>query len=176
MKQARNDLICRAMKREVIGFGGGCHWCTEAVFQALKGVVSVDQGFALSDPPADRWSEAVRVAFDPSQIGLSDLIEVHLRTHASGANHSMRSKYRSAIYTLDAAQAERAGETLEALRSDFDHPLVTQILPLSDFSHSDERFQNYYKTNPERPFCQRYIDPKLAVIRERFAKHVIENR
>ena len=158
------------MTYEMIGFGGGCHWCTEAVFQALRGVDSVEQGFALSQAPADTWSEAVRIGFRPERIGLADLIEVHLRTHASDANHSMRSKYRSAIYTVDAQQSAQAHRALEQLRPEFERPLVTQVLPLCDFKHSDERFQNYYKTNPERPFCQRYIDPKLALIRKRFAQ------
>lgn len=160
------------MTQDMIGFGGGCHWCTEAVFQALRGVVSVEQGFALSAPPADTWSEAVRLAYDPSQIDLATLIEVHLRTHASDADHSIRSKYRSAIYTYNAAQADAAQDILDQLRSDFERPLVTRILSMEGFKHSDERFHNYYETNPERPFCRRYIDPKLALIRDRFAAHV----
>lgn len=63
------------------GFGGGCHWCTEGVFQALRGVAQVDQGFVRSDAPADTWSEGVIVTFDPSVIPLATLSEVHLRTH-----------------------------------------------------------------------------------------------
>lgn len=159
------------MALNMIGFGGGCHWCTEAVFQALRGVISVEQGFAKSAPPADTWSEAVRLAYDPTKIDLSTLIEVHLRTHASDANHSMRSKYRSAIYTLPAEQAKLAEQALDAMRGDFEQPLVTRVLSLEDFKHSDARFQNYFETNPERPFCRRYIDPKLALIRKRFASH-----
>lgn len=159
------------MAQDMIGFGGGCHWCTEAVFQALRGVVFVEQGFAKSAPPADTWSEAVRLTYDPNEIDLGTLVEVHLRTHASDADHSMRSKYRSAIYTLGDSQAAAAQSLLDELRIDFERPLVTRVLPMHDFKHSDERFQNYYETNPERPFCRRYIDPKLALIRKRFAAH-----
>ncbi|WP_300553028.1 peptide-methionine (S)-S-oxide reductase [Maricaulis sp.] len=159
------------MTLETIGFGGGCHWCTEVVFTALNGVASVEQGFIRSIPPAGSWSEAVRIGFDPCAIDLASLIEIHLRTHASTSAHSMREKYRSAIYTLDAAQAERAGVVLETLQAGFEAPIITKVLPLSDFNASPPQFQNYYASNPERPFCQRYIDPKLKLIREQFAKH-----
>ncbi len=83
-----------------VGFGGGCHWCTEAVFQSLRGVESVEQGWIKSDPPFDTFSEAVIVAFDTLVISLEVLIDVHLRTHASQVDHSFRSKYRSAVYGL----------------------------------------------------------------------------
>ena len=154
-----------------IGFGGCCHWCTEAVFQALRGVEQVEQGWIRSAPPYDSFSEAVIVSFDPDTISLSVLIEVHLRTHASQVAHSFRSKYRSAIYTFDPAQADQARTVMAALQSGFDKPLVTSVLPFETFKLSDERFQNYYLDNPERPFCKTYIDPKLAVIRKRFARH-----
>ena len=154
-----------------IGFGGGCHWCTEAVFQALAGVKRVQQGFIRSLAPADSRSEAVIVHFDPGQIDLATLVEVHIRTHSATSNHSMRSKYRSAIYVFDDAQADEASEALALLQSEFGGMLVTAILDFVDFKSSDERFQNYYTTNPDRPFCKRYIDPKLDHIRERFAAH-----
>ena len=66
-----------------VGFGGGCHWCTEGVFQALRGVTQVDQGFLQSVAPADTWAEGVIVTFEPSAIGLETLSEVHLRTHSA---------------------------------------------------------------------------------------------
>lgn len=156
---------------ERAGFGGGCHWCTEAVFQSLKGVTEVDQGFIRSDPPHDSWSEAVIVHFDPALISLDVLIAVHVRTHAAMSNHTMRGKYRSAVYTFDEEQADAACAALEHEAKDFDAPLVTQVLPCRGFKPSDPRFQNYYATRPERPFCTTYIDPKLAEIRRRFADY-----
>jgi len=95
-----------------IGLGGGCHWCTEAVFQALRGVERVEQGFIRSTAPHDGWSEAVIVHFDPAVIDLKTLIEVHLRTHASTSEHSMRGKYRSAVYAFDPQQADDAQAVL----------------------------------------------------------------
>ncbi len=88
------------MQQKRIGLGGGCFWCSEAVFQNLRGVAQVAQGFIYSHPPHDSLSEAVLVDFDPAQISLADLIEIHLRTHASTSQHSMRQKYRSAIYAF----------------------------------------------------------------------------
>lgn len=156
---------------EQIGFGGGCHWCTEAVFQALHGVDEVSQGFVRSDPPHDAWSEAVIVTFDSAVIDCAVLVEIHLRTHASTSEHSMRGKYRSAVYTFSDKQVLQVTDIIDALRPKFDEPLVTMVLPHKAFKPSDERFQNYYASDPERPFCQAYIDPKLRLIREQFAIH-----
>ncbi|NKB55863.1 MAG: peptide methionine sulfoxide reductase [Alphaproteobacteria bacterium] len=152
-----------------IGLGGGCHWCTEAVFQTLRGVRHVAQGFIQSSPPHDSWSEAVIVRFDPHDIDLATLIEVHLRTHASTSAHKLRGKYRSAIYVFNDAQKIQAGNVLQDLQREFDAPLQTMVLCHKAFKPSDTRFQNYYATDPERPFCQTYIDPKLRLLRERFS-------
>ncbi|WP_150525023.1 peptide-methionine (S)-S-oxide reductase [Roseibium sediminis] len=161
------------MKRlQKIGFGGGCHWCTEAVFQALSGVSQVDQGFMMSDAPHDSWSEAVGVIFDPGIIPLEVLTEIHLRTHASTSNHKMRGKYRSAVYVFDEDQSAEVQRILARLQEGFDEPLVTQVLEHRGFRASDERFQNYREKNAERPFCQTYIDPKLTLLRKQFTEHV----
>ncbi|MEP4766463.1 MAG: peptide-methionine (S)-S-oxide reductase [Roseibium sp.] len=157
-----------------IGLGGGCHWCTEAVFQSIAGVSKVDQGFIRSDPPADSWSEAVVVTFDPAVLPLEVLIEIHLRTHSSTSHHKMRGKYRSAVYVYDAGTGVKIGRILRDLQHDFDAPLVTKVLSLVDFKASDERFRNYYLTGPERPFCKNYIDPKLSMLRKDYSAVVRE--
>ena len=153
-----------------IGLGGGCHWCTEAVFQAIAGISKVDQGFIRSDPPEDAWSEAVLVTFDPDALPLEALIEIHLRTHSSTSRHKMRGKYRSAIYVYDAGTGVKVGRILRQLQHGFDEPLVTSVLTLAKFRPSDERFQNYYASGPERPFCKTYIDPKLALLRRQYGE------
>ncbi len=155
-----------------IGFGGGCHWCTEAVFQALSGVENVAQGFIRSVPPDESFSEAVVVTFDPAQIELRTLVEIHLRTHASTSAHKMRGKYRSAVYAYDAEQADASQAALESLQGNFDERLVTRVLMFEGFKESDARFRNYYQSDPARPFCRTYIDPKLALLRERFGEKV----
>ena len=158
-----------AMGLEKIGFGGGCHWCTEAVFQALAGVESVAQGFIKSRPPHDSFSEAVVVTFDPERIAVSVLVDIHMRTHASTSAHAMRGKYRSAVYTFDGAQSDEVSVILATAAHDFAEPLVTQVLPFAGFRASDARFQGYYVSGPDRPFCRTYIDPKLKLLREEYA-------
>ena len=91
-----------------IGFGGGCHWCTESVFQALEGVVKVEQGWIASVNENDSFSEAVIVHFDADLIDLSVLIEIHLNTHSSTSDHELRTKYRSAVYTFSEIQFNAA--------------------------------------------------------------------
>ena len=83
-----------------VGLGGGCHWCTEGIFESLIGIKAVKQGWIASIDNNAELSEAIEVSFDPSMISLQTLIEIHLHTHASTSNHTMRQKYRSAIYTL----------------------------------------------------------------------------
>jgi peptide-methionine (S)-S-oxide reductase len=153
-----------------IGLGGGCHWCTEAVFASLRGVIRVEQGFIRADAPDDGFSEAVVLTFEPEKISLASLIEIHLRTHSSMSNHAMRRKYRSAVYAMDEAQAEAARRVLTELGPGFDAPLVTRVLPFRTFRASDERFQRYAEKHAGGPFCTAYIDPKLALLRQEFGK------
>jgi peptide-methionine (S)-S-oxide reductase len=152
-----------------VSFGGGCHWCTEAVFQALRGVEKVEQGFVVSDAPDDSYSEAVIVTYDPEAISLRALIEVHLITHASTSRHTMRGKYRSAVYCFNGDQLDEATGILASLAAETGASLVTRAMTLRGFKSSDPRFMNYYSKNPERPFCRTYIDPKLAKLRTGFA-------
>jgi peptide-methionine (S)-S-oxide reductase len=157
-----------------IGLGGGCHWCTEAVFQSVRGVEKVEQGFIRSLPPHHAWSEAVIVHFDPARIALDTLIEVHVRTHAATSRHSMREKYRSAVYAFDDAQVSKAKKALARLQEGFEEQLITLVLPFAAFRSSPPRLHNYYRSDPQRPFCQRHIDPKLALIRREFSHRIVE--
>ena len=153
-----------------IGLGGGCHWCTEAVFASLKGVTEVQQGWISSNAPNDTFSEAVIVTYNPAIIALKDLIEIHLHTHSSTANHSMRQKYRSAVYWMDAADEQPAKEAITALQKDFEQPIITAVLPFVAFRENIPAQLNYYYSGPEKPFCKLYIDPKLQMLRQRFRK------
>jgi len=157
------------IKTERIGFGGGCHWCTEAVFQSLRGISKVEQGWIRSTPPHEKFSEAVIVTYYPNEMGLATLIEIHLLTHSSTSSHKMRGKYRSAVYTFNEQQTALAADILDGLQPAFGGELVTQVLRHEGFKPSNERFQNYYYENPDRPFCKAYIDPKLRVLLGRFS-------
>ena len=156
------------MNQTTIGLGGGCHWCTEAVFSALQGVCIVEQGYIKSSPPADSFSEAVQLTFDPGRIPEIALIEVHLRTHASTSKHSFRDKYRSAVYVYNEAQQVRVSAALNVLQKEFPAKLVTQVLPFEEFRSSDERYHGFYEKRVSQQFCTRYIDPKLDMLRARY--------
>lgn len=156
-----------------IGFGGGCHWCTEAVFQSLKGIQKVEQGFISSEGEYNYFSEAVIVHFDSEIISLEVLTEIHLYTHKSTSNHSMRKKYRSAIYYFADFQKNELKEFITEFQPNFKDKIITKVLPFRNFKESDELFQNYYKKNPEKPFCQTYINPKLSLLLKKF-KNVVD--
>jgi len=155
-----------------IGLGGGCHWCTEGVFESLIGVKAVNQGWIASVDHEAEFSEAIEVYFDQTIISLQSLIEIHLHTHASTANHSMRKKYRSAIYTYNDRQYQKSQEILNLLQSDFDKPIVSQVLPFNSFKANKDELVNYYYKSPNKPFCQTYIHPKLKLLLTRFKRHV----
>ena len=129
----------------------------------------VEQGWIAAENHTE-FSEAVIVHFDPKLIPLKVLIEVHLRTHSATANHSMRSKYRSAIYTFDDAQFQKSKEVLDQQQQFFDEVLITSVLQFQDFKINDERYLNYYQKNPDKPFCKNVIDPKLKILLRSFSE------
>lgn len=155
-----------------IGFGGSCHWCTEAIFLSLKGVNGVQQGWIASGEENTAFSEAVIVAFNPAIISLQTLIAIHLYTHSCTSSHSMRLKYRSAIYTFTDEQVPVAQQELEALQQEFKEPIITKILPFKHFRLNQQDYLNYYYSNPDKPFCQNIINPKLQLLLQRFASSV----
>lgn len=154
-----------------IGFGGGCHWCTEAIFQALNGVDHVEQGWIASTPPFETFSEGIIVHYNEN-INLDTLIEVHLLTHSSASAHSMRNKYRSAVYYFDKDDQTQAQSIISGLALKNNVNYITQTLPFGDFRLNTESQLNYYKNNKQAPFCKTYIDPKLTAIRERFGRQI----
>lgn len=164
------------MELTKVGFGGGCHWCTEAVFQSLQGVHHVEQGWVASIEKNNTFSEAVIVHFDHHQIDLKTLIEIHLRTHKSTSNHSMRTKYRSAVYYFSLHQKEKSINIMSALQLDFKATLITQLLAFKNFKSSREEFQNYYESNPDKPFCKSYINPKLQFLLQNFSNKLQKSK
>jgi len=155
-----------------IGLGGSCHWCTEAIFRSLKGVVSVKQGWIASDAENATPSEAVIVHFDPEQISLETLIAIHLHTHSCTAAHSMRGKYRSAVYTFDDTQLKVATEAIKALQNGFEQPVITKVLPFQTFKLNQEKYLDYYYKDPSKPFCQNIVNPKLKALLNRFKSQI----
>ena len=159
-----------------IGLGGSCHWCTEAIFQSLKGVVDVEQGWIASVGDASSFSEGVTVHFDADVISLKTLIAVHLHTHSCTSTHSMRTKYRSAIYTFNDEQTEPARQAITVFQDDFENTIITEIIPFKDFKLNQETYLNYYYSNPDKPFCENVVSHKLRLLLQNFSDNVDKSK
>lgn len=169
-------------------FGGGCFWCTEAVFKMLKGVGHVEPGYAggqMVNPKYEQVSagttghaEVIRVTYDPTLISYEDLLTVFFGSHdpttPNRQGNDIGEQYRSVIFYAD--EEEKA--TAERLIKDFDGSLndgtrvVTQVVPLKDFFDAEDYHKDYYKNNVSAPYCQIIIEPKLEKVRKRFAELV----
>ena len=143
-------------------------------FVSLKGVVHVSQGWIESGDRSTGFSEAVIVEFNPELISLENLIEIHLHTHSCTSLHSMRSKYKSAVYTFHKDQESLAKQAIEKFQHDFDSQIITEVLPFKTFKLNKEEYLEYYYKNPEKPFCKTFIDPKLKMLMNRFADHIAD--
>lgn len=170
---------------ETTTLGGGCFWCVEAVFQDLRGVASAISGYMgglVAHPTYEAvcsgqtgHAEVVQLRFDPQVISFDDLLYVFWRTHdpttlnRQGADCG--TQYRSVIFCHDAQQEEaaiasKAATDASALWAD---PLVTEIASALDFWPAEEYHQNYYRLNPNQPYCAVVIDPKVQAFRRKFA-------
>ena len=162
------------MKRDTnkVAVGGGCHWCTEAVFQSLKGVLKVEQGWVSSTKEHKAFSEGVIIHFDANVISLSKIIEIHLHTHKSTSDHSLRYKYRSGIYVYSEEQFAEVTLIMKSFQEEFENKLITQVYSFESFKPSRDQILNYYFKDPEKPFCKTFIGPKLKLLLHKFSKHV----
>ena len=151
-----------------IGLGGGCHWCTEAVFKAVKGVYNLRQGYISAKESPDQFYEGIIMNYDPESVMLEDLILIHLRTHQSMKDHSMRHRYRSAVYVYNQLELEKTRQTLMKIENSTGSKFVTRAYELACFKESRAEIRNYYQTDPQRPFCTRYIQPKLDLLLKEF--------
>lgn len=165
-----------AAKLKKIAFGGGCHWCTEAVFQQVVGALKVEQGYVASTGKYADYSEAVIVHYDRDKISLESLTEIHLHTHQSTSNHSMRNKYRSAVYYFNENDKIEALAIIKKMRTDFENEIITKVLPFVSFKSSREEIQNYYLKGPDKPFCQNFISPKLELLKKKFYTSLKEDK
>ncbi|QPH39525.1 peptide-methionine (S)-S-oxide reductase [Pedobacter endophyticus] len=153
-----------------VGLGGSCHWCTEAIFLSVKGVIDVKQGWISSLGEATAFSEAILLRYNPEIISLKQLIAIHLHTHSCTSNHTMREKYRSAVYVTDEGQIDDVRQIISELQSDFEQPIITRALKINEFKLNKPEYLDYYYSNPSRGFCENIINPKLKVLLDKFSK------
>ena len=164
---------------ETATFGGGCFWCTEALFQQLRGVKTVASGYSggkIKNPcyrevcsGTTGHAEVIQVTFDPFEISYEDLLRVHFGTHdpatlnQQGADKG--TQYRSVIFPHNEQQQASAEKIITAVKADFNTPVVTTIEPFKAFYKAEERHQNYYQENSDARYCQLVIDPKLEKLK-----------
>jgi peptide-methionine (S)-S-oxide reductase len=144
----------------------------EAVFDSLRGVERVTQGWVNISDKNSSFSEAVLVEYDESEIALEILIEVHLLTHSSTSDHLLRDRYKSAIYLYDTDSMQKARSILDEKKLFFSREFITEVHRAGEFKVNDPRYKNYYKNNPQKPFCKSYIEPKLKLIFQRYSKYI----
>ncbi len=164
--------------------GGGCFWCTEAVFDQIKGVEKVVSGYSGGNVPGTPTyrevcsgltghAEVIQVSFDPNIISYKELLEIFMTSHdpttlnRQGAD--MGTQYRSVIFYHDNEQKEIAEKVLEEMASHYDNPIVTELSPLEKFFPAEKDHQDYYKNNPSQGYCRVVISPKIAKLRKMHA-------
>ncbi|MGH7831963.1 MAG: peptide-methionine (S)-S-oxide reductase MsrA [Candidatus Binatia bacterium] len=178
--------MARNQQTEVAVFGGGCFWCTEAVFDELRGVVSVMPGYAgggVKHPTYEQvcngttgHAEVIRIEFDPSEIAYRDLLTVFFATHdpttLNRQGNDVGTQYRSAVFYASEAQKEAAETFIKELNKTLRHgkPVVTEVKPLGEFYEAEEYHRKYYENNSFQPYCQFIINPKLQKVYKQFTK------
>lgn len=138
------------------------------------GVEKVDQGYISVNDALEQFYEGILLYFNPEIISLRKLIEIHLQTHHSTSNHSMRSKYLSAVYTFDNIQHKQITFLLAQLQNNYKDAIITKAYSFGAFKESRSEIRNYYKTDPQRPFCKVYIEPKLEFLKREHASSFIK--
>ena len=161
--------------------GGGCFWCTEAVFQEVKGVEKVVSGYSGGTVPGKPTyreicsgltghAEVVEITFDKSIIYFEDILVIFMTTHdpttlnQQGADKG--TQYRSVIFYQDENQKIASEKVIEQLTDVFDNKIVTEIRPLSIFYEAEKEHQDFYKENTGQPYCNYVITPKLSKLRK----------
>jgi peptide-methionine (S)-S-oxide reductase len=157
-------------------FGGGCFWCTEAVFLQLKGVERVVSGYAggkVKDPTYEQvctgltgHAEVIRVEYNPGEIKFEQLLDVFFHTHDPTTKNrqgaDIGTQYRSAVFYSDEviAELDKSG--------DFDDPIVTTLEDMKIFYPAEDYHQNYFAQNPGNPYCRAVVGPKVAKFMKRY--------
>jgi peptide-methionine (S)-S-oxide reductase len=177
-----------ASSTDTIVLGGGCFWCTEAVFDRVQGVVDVESGYSNGQVARPTYEqvctgrtgtvEVVKVAFDPSVISLRELLEIffviHDPTTLNRQGNDVGTQYRSGIYTTDDAQREVAQDVIREIGASgtYRAPIVTEVVPLADYSTAEAYHQDYFLQHPNQGYCAFVVGPKVEKFQKTFAARV----
>ncbi len=174
------------MNKEIAVFGGGCFWCTEAVFNMLKGVIAVEPGYAggtTKNPTYDQVSngntghaEVIHIEFDPSIISYEKLLTVFFASHDPSTlnrqGNDIGTQYRSIILYTTPEQKVTAEHFIQELNASSKEgkPAVTEVVPLDVYYPAEDYHKNYYERNQNQPYCSVIINPKLDKVQKKFAE------
>ena len=175
------------MTLEVATLGGGCFWCTESVYQNLKGVSGVESGYIGGERPNPTYeqvcsgttghAEAIRITFDPAVISYADLLDIFFATHnpttLNRQGNDVGTQYRSAIFPHSPQQAEQARAAIDRAQGDQTDPIVTTIEDDAPWYPAEDYHQKYWeRVGESNPYCVAVIPPKLAKLRKGFAERI----
>lgn len=169
-------------------FAGGCFWCTEAVFQTLKGVNSVTSGYIGGENANPTYSqvcngdtghaEAIELEFDADKISFDELLLIFFKTHnpttLNRQGNDVGTQYRSAIFYMDEDQKQQAQAMIKQLNEEkvFDSAIVTKLEPASEFYNAEDYHQNYFAEHPAKPYCAFVIQPKMDKFAREFTDKI----
>jgi peptide-methionine (S)-S-oxide reductase len=170
---------------EVATLGGGCFWCLEAALEQVRGVIQVESGYAggtLASPlyrevcdGTTGHAEVVQITFDPQTLSFRELLElfftIHDPTTLNRQGADVGTQYRSVIFYHSPEQKQTAEALIAELNTAqiWNRPIVTELVPFETFYRAEEYHQEYFRRNPEQPYCQIVVAPKVAKIRKQFA-------
>ena len=183
MPENANDV-----NSEIAVLAGGCFWCLEAVYERLRGVLRVASGYMGGDVDAPTYeqvcggdtghAEVVRVEFDPAEISYREVIEVFFTIHdpttLNRQGNDVGTQYRSAIFYLSTGQRDCAQSVVEELtrKRVFPAPIVTEIVAATTFYVAEHYHQRYFEHNPNQPYCQFVVSPKVTKFRKQWASRL----
>ena len=163
-----------------IDFGGGCFWCTEAIFQRLKGVLKVESGYSggtVINPTyrevcsgATGHAEMIEITYNPDEISFDDLLRIHLSTHTpttpnqQGADRG--SQYRSIIFYRTEDEKQAAMKVIHEMQKSYSNMIVTEVGMFEHFYKAEDYHQDYFNKNPDGGYCTAVIEPKLSKFRK----------
>ena len=170
------------MAKQLITLGGGCFWCTEAVYEQVDGVLSVESGYSnghVQQPSYEQvcagdtgHNEVVRVEFDDERISLREVLEIfftiHDPTSLNRQGYDVGTQYRSGIFLHDAAQREQAQSVLDEANAAHSGRVVTELQMLDNYSRAEDYHQHYFARHPGQGYCAAVVAPKLAKFRKTF--------
>jgi peptide-methionine (S)-S-oxide reductase len=188
---AMSQTVTNSQANEVITVGGGCFWCTEAVFEQLKGVEKVESGYSGGTVPNPTYeqvctgdtghAEVSQITFDPRVVSLKVILEVFFTVHdpttLDRQGNDVGTQYRSAIFYRNDEQKAVTKQVIKEIAAAkiWDGQIVTQLSPFKTFYKAEDYHQEYFKLHGKQPYCQMVIAPKVAKFREHFRDKLKDN-